>query len=134
MKSRTPLALLAVLTAVGTLAILPAQADDTILEECLGCSIDELRDTANKALLQDLPVSIWTDKTGYGHDEMITVAGKVSDVISGYPIVTITVVSPLNSIIRVDQLDLSDDGTFETMLNTAGKQWKYDGPYTLKAS
>ena len=46
--------------------------------------------------LEDIPVSVWTDKTDYGHNDMIMVEGQVANVASGFP-VTITVVSPLNS-------------------------------------
>jgi predicted secreted protein with PEFG-CTERM motif len=44
------------------------------------------------------------------------------------------VISPLNSIVTIDQLNLAEDGTFETTLNTAGAMWKYDGTYTIKVN
>jgi predicted secreted protein with PEFG-CTERM motif len=87
---------------------------------------------ANELLLQDLPVSVWTDKTDYGHNDMIIVTGQVANV-SGFPI-TVTVVSPLNSLVTVDQLTVSADGSFETTINTAGAMWKYDGTYTIKVN
>ena len=79
-----------------------------------------------------IPVSVWTDKTDYGHNDMIMVKGQVANV-SGFPI-TITVVSPLNSLVTIDQLTVADDGSFETTLNTAGALWKYDGTYTIKVN
>jgi predicted secreted protein with PEFG-CTERM motif len=96
-------------------------------------SLEEARITANEMLLEDLPVSIWTDKTDYAHNEIIMVTGQVANVASGFP-VTITVVSPLNSIVTIDQLTVADDGSFETTLNTAGNMWKYDGTYIIKAN
>ena len=96
-------------------------------------NMEEARTSANEMLLKDLPVSIWTDKTDYAHNDMIMVTGQVANVASGFP-VTITVVSPLNSIVTVDQLSVADNGSFETTLNTGGNMWKYDGTYTIKAN
>ena len=132
MNSRTSFALLAVLTAVGTLTMSSAYAEE-IPQACVGCSMEDARATANEMLLDDIPVSVWTDKTSYGHSDMIMVNGQVANVASGFP-VTITVVSPLNSIVTVDQITVNNDGSFETTLNTAGAMWKYDGTYTIKAN
>jgi predicted secreted protein with PEFG-CTERM motif len=99
---------------------------------CVGCSMEDARAMANQFLLDDLPVSVWTDKTDYGHNDMIIVTGQVANV-SGFPI-TVTVVSPLNSLVTVDQLTVSADGSFETTINTAGAMWKYDGTYTIKVN
>jgi len=63
---------------------------------------------------------------------MIKVTGQVANV-SGFPI-TVTVVSPLNSLVTVDQLTVANDGSFETTINTAGAMWKYDGTYTIKVN
>ncbi|MFB5632396.1 MAG: PEFG-CTERM sorting domain-containing protein [Nitrosopumilus sp.] len=106
---------------------------DELPQACVGCSMDDARAAANEMLLDDIPVSVWTDKTSYGHSDMIMVMGQVANVASGFP-VTITVVSPLNSIVTVDQITVADDGSFETTLNTAGAMWKYDGTYTIKAN
>ncbi|MBA4447489.1 MAG: PEFG-CTERM sorting domain-containing protein [Nitrosopumilaceae archaeon] len=133
MNSRTSFALLAVLTAVGTLTVSSAYAQEYQNQACVGCSMEDARATANEMLLEDIPVSVWTDKTSYGHSDMIMVYGQVANVASGFP-VTITVVSPLNSIVAVDQITVNNDGSFETTLNTAGAMWKYDGTYTIKAN
>jgi len=132
MNNRTTFALLALMTAVGTLTISTAYAAGDIPEACVGCSMEDARTTASKMLQKTIPVSVWTDKTDYGHSDMIMVKGQVANT-SGFP-VTITVISPLNSIITVDQLTVAKDGTFETTLNTGGAMWKYDGTYTIKAN
>ena len=132
MNNRTSFALLAVLTAVGTLTMSSAYADE-IPQACVGCTMEDARATSNKMLMQDIPVSVWTDKKGYTQGDMIMVNGQVANVASGFP-VTITVVSPLNSIITVDQITVESDGTFETTINTSGNMWKYDGTYTIKAN
>ena len=132
MNNRTSFALLAVLTAVGTLTISSAYAED-LPAACVGCSMDDAREAARQSLLKQTPVSVWTDKTDYGHNDMIMVTGQVANVASGKP-VTITVVSPLNSIVTIDQLIVSSDKSFETTINTAGAMWKYDGTYTIRAN
>jgi len=131
MNNRTTFALLAVLTAVGTLTMSSAYATGVNLD---GSPLypEEAKALAQKMLLEDLPVSVWTDKTDYSHNDMIMVKGQVANV-SGFPI-TVTVVSPLNNLVTVDQLTVAADGSFETTLNTAGAMWKYDGTYTIKVN
>ncbi len=132
MNNRTSFALLAVLTAVGTLTMSSAYATEDYPAACVGCSMEDAREAAYQMLLQDLPVSVWTDKTDYGHSDMIMVTGQVANV-SGFPI-TVTVVSPLNSLVTIDQLTVAEDGSFETTISTAGAMWKYDGTYTIKVN
>jgi predicted secreted protein with PEFG-CTERM motif len=109
-----------------------AYATEHYQAACVGCTMEDARAMANQFLLEDLPVSVWTDKTDYGHNDTIIVTGQVANV-SGFPI-TVTVVSPLNSLVTVDQLTVSEDGSFETTINTAGAMWKYDGTYTIKVN
>jgi hypothetical protein len=101
-------------------------------ESCPNCTLEETRAEANEELTQ-FQVSVWTDKTNYEHNDTIIVTGQVSDVSSGFP-VTVTVVSPLNSIVTIESLALKNNGSFETTLNTAGGMWKYDGTYTIKVN
>ncbi|MFB5605044.1 MAG: PEFG-CTERM sorting domain-containing protein [Nitrosarchaeum sp.] len=102
-------------------------------QACVGCQeADGGRAAANKMLLLDIPISVWTDKTTYDHNDKITVYGRVAN-ISGSP-VTVTVVSPLNSVITIAQIDVASDGSFETTLNTQGELWKYNGAYTIKVN
>ena len=128
MNSRTSFALLAVLTVVGTLTMSSAYA-----QACVGCEeTDNGRKAANQMLLMDIPISVWTDRTTYDHNDKITVHGKVANV-SGFP-VTLTVVSPLNSVVTIAQIAVDSDGNFETTLNTKGELWKYNGTYTIKVN
>jgi len=130
MNNRTSFALLTVLTAVGAITMSSAYADQQAFVKDI---LTDVRITANEELLKDMPVSVWTDKTDYEHNDTIMVTGQVANVASGFP-VTVTVVSPLNSIVTIDQLTVADDGSFETTLNTAGAMWKYDGTYTIKVN
>src|SRR3972149_2408082 len=128
MNNRTSFVLLAVLTAVGTLTMSSAYA-----QACVGCEeADNGRKAANQMLLMEMPVSVWTDRTTYDHNDKITVHGKVANV-AGFP-VTLTVVSPLNSVVTIAQIDVDNDGNFETTLNTEGGLWKRDGTYTIKVN
>ena len=128
MNNRTSFALLAVLTAVGTLTMSLAHA-----QACVGCEeTDNGKKAANQMLLMDIPVSVWTDRTIYDHNDKITVHGRVAN-ISGNPAI-LTVVSPLNSVVTIAQIDVGNDGSFETTLNTEGGLWKHDGTYTIKVN
>ena len=131
MNNRTSFALLVVLTAVSTLTISSAYASEHY-QDAANLNPEDAKALAQKMLLEDLPVSVWTDKTDYGHNDMIMVKGQVAHV-TGFPI-TVTVVSPLNSLVTIDQLTVAEDGSFETTLNTAGALWKYDGTYTIKVN
>ena len=107
MKNTTSLMLLALLAIVGTMTISSAYAD--------------------------LPLDIAANDSTYDHDSIITVTGSVANAVPG-DVVTIVVVSPLNSIVTIDQLDVSNDNTFKTTFNTSSGLWKYDGTYTIKAN
>jgi predicted secreted protein with PEFG-CTERM motif len=98
---------------------------------CVGCTQEDAKAMALDDLLNSIPVSVWTDKADYGHNDIIKVEGQVANE-SGFP-VTITVISPLNSLITIDQVNVVN-GSFETTLNTAGAMWKYDGTYTIKVN
>ena len=134
MNSRTSFALLALLTVIGTLTMTSAYAQVvTTSPACVGCTMEDAKVMATKSLMNAIPVSVWTEKTEYDHDDIIMIEGQVANVAPGFP-VTITVVSPLNSIVTIDQVTLSEDGSFKTTLNTAGDMWKYDGTYTIKVN
>ncbi len=133
MNSRTSFALLAILTAVGTLTMSSAYAALDPQACAAGCSMEEAKAMAKEMLLKDVPVSVWTDKTDYNHNEVIMLKGQVANIASGFQI-TVAVVNPLNSIITVDQITVADDGSFEAALNTAGAMWKFDGTYIIKVN
>ena len=109
MKNTTSLMLLALLAIVGTMTISSAYA------------------------AHHLPLDVGTDDSTYDHDSTITVTGSVANVVPGDE-VTIVVVSPLNSIVTIDQLNVSSDNTFKTTFNTSSGLWKYDGTYTIKVN
>ena len=129
MNNRTSFALLAILTAVSTLTVSSAYAQLS----CPDCELDDPRIIAQQLLLEDIPISLWTDKATYDHNDTIIVEGRVANVVPGVP-VTLTVMSSLNSIITIDQILVDDNGNFRTTLSTAGNLWKYDGTYFIKTN
>ena len=120
--------LAAVLSAVGAMSMAPAFA---LEQACPDCTGNDALESAAQSLINDIPISIWTDAETYGHDSVITVGGAVANVKQGFP-VTITVIGPTNNIVTVDQVGLDSDGTYSTTLNTSGNLWKYDGTYTIR--
>ena len=89
---------------------------------------------ASEAHASDLPLTVEADQAVYEHDTEITVTGQVANVIPNSVPVTITVVNPLNSLVTIDQINVSNDGSFTTSVSTAGNLWKYDGTYTIKVN
>ncbi len=85
------------------------------------------------AQIVDNSISVTTDKSDYSKGETIVITGKVRDMYSGFP-VTITVVSPLNSIISITQELVNPDKKFKAEIYANGNSWKYDGIYTIKVS
>ena len=110
MNSTTSLMLVALVAIVGTMSI------------------------SSEAHASDLPLTVEADKAVYGHDSTITVTGQIANVIPGNVPITITVVNPLNSLVTIDQINVSNDGSFTTSVSTAGKLMKYDGTYTIKVN
>jgi hypothetical protein len=100
-------------------------------QPCVGCSLEEIRNTANEVLLKDIPISISTDKSNYSHNEIIVLKGQVVNGVKGSTI-TYFVISPLNSIVFTDEILIDTDGSFETTVNTSGSMWKYDGTYLIE--
>jgi len=129
MNNPTSFAVLAILIAVGTLTVSSAYAQLA----CPDCGPEDSRVIAQQLLLEDIPISIWTDKSTYDHNDTIIVTGRVANVVSGVP-VTLTVMSSLFSIVTIDQISVDDNGNFRTTFNTAGNLWKYDGTYIIKAN
>ena len=87
--------------------------------------------TSEEELLQEVPISVWTDKSLYDHESIILVYGYVENIRAGTP-VTLRVISPSNNIVTIVSLSVDTYGNFNTSLSTAGNLWKYDGVYTIR--
>ena len=82
----------------------------------------------------NLPLTVQTDSATYGHNDTITVTGQVANVIPGNVPITVTVMSPMASLVTIDQFNVANDGSYETTMSTAGNLWKYDGTYTIQVN
>ena len=117
MNSTTSLMLVALVAIVGTMSIASeAHAD---------------HHGGNQA---NLPLTVEADQSTYDHDSTITVTGHVANVIPGNVPITVTVMSPMASLVTIDQFNVANDGSYSTTMSTAGNLWKYDGTYTIKVN
>jgi len=135
MKTRTSCMALAILaTAVAGLATLPAFGQQLPCPDCISAGQDP-RITAMESIQSALPISVSTDRTMYDHDSTIRVFGTVSGIRPGTDIaIVVTGPPPFNNIVKIDQVSVRNDGTFESMISTGGALWKYDGTYTIKVT
>ena len=81
---------------------------------------------------QSVPLDFHTDSDTYDHASVIAIDGYVSNTARGAD-VTIVVSGP-TGIVQIDQVSVSDDGSFSTTVNTANAMMKYDGEYKIKAT
>ena len=128
MNFKTSYVIIAFFATIGLITITPAFAIELACPDC------DDRDSiahAFQGLLDDMPVAVWTDSSTYDHSSTILVNGHVSNIRPATP-VTLTVVSPLNNIVTIDQLTIGNDGFFSTSLSTSGNLWKYDGTYSIR--
>ena len=42
--------------------------------------------------------------------------------------------SPMASLVTIDQFTVSNDGSYSTTISTSGNLWKYDGTYTIEVN
>ncbi len=129
MNIRTSYILIAILVAGGIVSVSSAYA--ALPPACVGCE-EDARKSAQMAMIHEVPVSVWTDKTTYDHNSSIKVEGAVANIRAGNAPVTLTVISPTNNIVTVSQLSVDSNGRFSTTLSTQGPLWKYDGTYVIR--
>ena len=67
----------------------------------------------------------------FDHDSIIIITGQVKTVKEVDVVFVVT--GPLG-IVQIDQVKLSNDGSFSTTINTASAMMKYDGEYKIEAS
>ena len=118
--------IIAVLAIVMTMSIAPTYAAH--VGELI--SGEDPLELVKKDLMKSTPILIASDAETYDHDSTIFLEGHVSTIREGFQI-ALVVTSPLGNIVTIDQLEVDNDGTFSTTLNTGGNLWKYDGTYKI---
>lgn len=131
MNSYALYVLIAIMAAAGTLAVVPTYASSFDEEACPDCGSNDIYEKAEYAKQNNVPVSVWTDAKIYDHESEITVSGYVANLRGDAP-VTVTVISPQGNIATVQQVEVSEDNTFETMFSTAGALFRENGMYTIR--
>ena len=81
---------------------------------------------------KNVPLSIWTNNLLYDHDSIVTVNGHSKLTNREQPI-TISVFTPLGSVIEAQQVIADEFGDFKIRFNTNGAFWSSDGEYIIKA-
>jgi predicted secreted protein with PEFG-CTERM motif len=76
-------------------------------------------------------ITMETDKDVYDHSSVITVTGQAVPVDPQGSDVSVQVFAPNGNLVTVDQVTPRSDGSFSTIINTAG--FKFDGAYMIKA-
>ena len=130
MNSYATYVLIAISVLTAVITTVPALAGSYDEEACPDCTVD-FYENDRDARLSEVPIRAWTDKKLYDHNSEIVVQGVVANVREDTQI-TIRVVSPQGNIVRVEQVDVSEDNTFETAFSTAGALFKKDGVYTIR--
>ena len=78
-------------------------------------------------------LDISTDKEAYNPGETITVSGNINPQIPGTDVI-LQIVSPINNIVHLDQLEVDSDGDFLGIIETDfGGLWKNSGAYEIRA-
>ena len=77
-------------------------------------------------------LNVFTDNTAYSTGDIITITGTVEKIIPGTPI--ILQIFHEKTQVRIDQLQVSQNGKFTTTVKAEGELWNNDGIITIKIS
>ena len=130
MTTTTNKAVLFFLIAVTAIMVPSAVYAQELPPPCVGCEIQDPRDAINESLLNDIQITVLTDKEQYDHDDTVRIIGQVANPGLGYDVM-MTVTNPLYNIVIIDQLTVTPEGKYRTVLSTAGQAWKYNGQYII---
>ena len=80
---------------------------------------------------QVLPITVSTDKREYAEGDNIVISGSVKSPTANAPL-TLQIFDTQMNLVRVEQADLSKDGTYTISVKVGGNLWKNFGTYKVK--
>ena len=79
-------------------------------------------------------ITLETDKLTYYEDDIITITGNVQKVVADQPIIIQVFFEETNKLMEIDQVLVTREGKFVTMMKAGGKLWKNEGVVIIRAS
>ncbi|TLX94749.1 MAG: PEFG-CTERM sorting domain-containing protein [Thaumarchaeota archaeon] len=76
-------------------------------------------------------ITVSTDKSSYLPGDTIVISGSVKYVVKNTQL-SIQIFDPINNLVHVDQIDVSEDGKYTDSIKAVGTYWKASGSYTVK--
>jgi len=137
MNTRTSYAVIAILATVAAFSTLPAFGQQLPCPGCVEAAEEgfDVRTAASQSVIAATPITVWTDRDVYDHEDTISVLGQVANFRPGADVgVKIIGPPPFRNFVALAQLSPSSDGSFGTTFSTSGNLWKYDGTYTITAT
>lgn len=92
---------------------------------CPQCGGDA-KDMAYQTILDELPISLWTDSETYRMGDTVTLSGHVANPVDGFA-PTLQVRDATGTMVAIGQLELDKNGDFEILLAT--DSWTVTGVY-----
>jgi len=80
-----------------------------------------------------IQIELFTNKDSYQNDETLLVRGKVSKILSNFPI-SIIITGPDNNVVYVSQLQIDTKREFESTYKIGGPLWQKSGDYKIIAT
>jgi predicted secreted protein with PEFG-CTERM motif len=131
MNSYTAYILVAISVLTSIITIVPTFASTVDREPCPRCGENFNMQDAQLARLSALPIRVWADQKSYNYGSDVHIHGIVASLKEGVP-VTLTVTGPQGNVVRIAQVEVSQDKTFDAMLSTSGNLWSKEGTYTIR--
>lgn len=100
-------------------------------DACPLCETTDLYDKIRDSRESDVPVRVWIERNLYEYGSEIQVRGAVAN-LKEIPI-TIKITGPQNNVVEIQQIEVSEDRTFQTTFNAKGGLWNMNGLYTIRA-
>jgi predicted secreted protein with PEFG-CTERM motif len=117
------------ISVLTTIIAMPAFAAEYGDAACPGCGFD-FYDADRNARYNEVPMRAWTDRSLYDHDSEIVVQGVVAN-LREMPI-TIRIIGPQGNLVGIEQVEVSEDKTFETTFSTSSPLFSKNGIYTIR--